>query len=189
LRYYNLDGREPTEHSQGLLWKELLTLDSSSDLKIRSFTTRPDLSQTISEHFEVGTSIPPEIKPKGNWMRDYTFNLGKIQADDAGWKKFSGYLEITQPGYYFMTMQDGAAVRWYLGKKLVMASDTAACNGRFQSVIEPLEKGFYFMHIEVKGKDPGKDPVLFYNTPTSDGNGLFLLPDMLYLKKGKHNAR
>jgi predicted alpha/beta superfamily hydrolase len=183
--HYTLNGEVPTENSKALAWRENFTFDHSTDLTITSQTIRPDLAQTIREHFEIGETIKAEAKPNARWLRDSSFSLSKLRADSNGWKKFSAYLEIKQAGYYLMQALGANGIHWYVQNKQVMFSDTAAKNGNYQSVIVPLEKGYYALRIEVRSQTPAKDAVLLYN-PDSNGNGLSLLPDLLYLQSGKH---
>lgn len=183
--HFETNGRLPSETSKPLQGINRITLTQSSDLTIRSITTRPELEQTIREHFEVGAVIKAEDKPKGNWQPSKTFNFGQLQADVEGWKKLDAWLEIKEAGYYNLQIMGAGSIRWSLSGKLVMSADSAAANGRFQSVIVPLEKGYYPMRVEVKPKNKTAEIVLLYNTPASGGNGLGLLSDLLYLQTEK----
>jgi predicted alpha/beta superfamily hydrolase len=183
--HYSTDGDLPSENSKPLHGENRIALTRSSDITVRSITTRPELEQTIREHFEVGAVIKAEGKPDGNWLPSKTFNINQLQTDPEGWKKMNAWLEIKEAGYYNLQIMGAAGVRWSLANKLVMSSDTAAFNGHFQSVIVPLEKGYYPMRIEIKPKNKVEDVVLLYNTPSSGGNGVGLLTDLLYLSANK----
>jgi predicted alpha/beta superfamily hydrolase len=181
--HYDTDGAWPSESSAPLLYENHFAFNQTTDLVIHSLTTRPDLAQTIKEHFEVGAILKAESNLKGTWIPDKAFTLARLPADPKGWKKLKAYLDISQDGYYDLQVAGASAIRWYLGGKLILSSDSAAVNGHFESVIVPLEKGYYPIDIEVKAQSTDKDPVLLYNTPSSAGNGVALLPELLYSRR------
>jgi predicted alpha/beta superfamily hydrolase len=182
---YDTNGRIPSDTSKPLHDRNRLGFDHPADLTIRSLANRPELGKTIREHFEVGSVIKAGDKPKGAWQPNKTFSLSQLQADAGGWKKFNAYLEIKQIGYYNLQVMGASAIRWYMNKQLLFSADSAAANGRYQSVIVPLEVGYYPVHIEVRAQNKGEEAVLLYNTPSSGGNGVGLLSELLYLQTAK----
>jgi predicted alpha/beta superfamily hydrolase len=183
--HYRTDGNLPDETSPQLHSKNQVAITHPTDLIVRTLTTRPELEAIVKEHFEIGAVIKAAAKPNGVWLPSKTFTLNQLQADAVGWKKFDAYMEIKQTGYYNLQVMGARAIRWYMNTQLLFRADSAAANGRYQSVIVPLEVGYYAVHIEVKAQHKGEDAVLLYNTPASGDNGLGLLSDLLFLQTTK----
>ena len=205
LLRYTIDGTPPVWTSSRLKSENLMAFSDSKTLIVRSFSPREEFNYESVGHFEVGTVLQPQAKPKrakpgglrysyyeGNWdsipdlknikplrsgLADKNFDLNKLSSSTSFACVLNGYLEITEGGYYTFEMESHDGTRVYVGDKLVIGNENVENFG--ERFIVPLDKGFYPFTIKYFHKNGGKPLKPVYMMP--DGKNDYPIPlEVLY---------
>jgi predicted alpha/beta superfamily hydrolase len=202
---YTIDGTPPTPASSRLKSENLLAFSGSKTLTVRSFSPREEFNFERKGHFEVGSTLPPLVKPKGvkagglryeyyegDW--DVVPNIKKVKPQRSGLagngfdlNNFSkstnfacilnGFLEITEPGYYTFELESHDKTKVYLSDQLIIGNNNVPNFG--ERFIVPLDKGFYPLRIEYFYKKGGQPLKPVYIMP--DGKNDYQIPlEVLY---------
>jgi len=149
---YTTDGTVPTAASPEI--KEGITpVSNLTELTLKAVSARDDYSRITKGHFQQGTTLPAVKKP------------AKIKPGglDSVAGAFTGYIEVKEEGYYIFGLDAPFSnIQMSLGKQVLFNYDTAIGNGKDQSYIVPLAKGFHPVQIKYTGV---KAPGIYYVTP------------------------
>ncbi len=202
---YTIDGTPPTRASLRLKSENLLAFSDSKTLTLRSFSPRDEFNYERTSHFEVGDTLPSKPKPKGvnpgglhyvyyegDWnvmpdlkrlkpqrsgLADKSFDLNSLSNSTNFVCTLSGYLEITEAGYYTFEMESHEGTKVYLSDQLIIGNNNVPNFG--ERFIVPLNKGFYSFRVEYFRKKGGRPLKPVYIMP--DGKNDFQIPlKMLY---------
>lgn len=155
---YTTDGTEPTKTSPRIT-NEVTPVTISSQLTMKTFDVRKDFDRTSKGNYKIGTVLPGVKKP------------GKIKPGglDTLAGVIGGYIEAKEEGYYiFGLMHPSTNTKLSLGNQLLFDYNTATGNGKDQTYILPLAKGFYPIQIKYTGN---KAPDLIYLAPGKEEPG------------------
>lgn len=202
---YTTDGTSPTLTSSRLKSENLLAFSDSKTLIVKSFSPREEFNYTRTGHFEVGSILPSQDKPKGvksgglhytyyegTWdvlpdlkklkpqrsgLADKSFDLNNLSNSTNFVCVLNGYLEIKEPGYYTFEMESHEGTSIYLSNQLIIGNNNVANFG--ERFIAPLDKGFYPFRVEYFHKKGGRSLKPVYIMP--DGKNDYQIPlEVLY---------
>jgi predicted alpha/beta superfamily hydrolase len=149
---YTTDGTEPGASSPEI--KEGVTpVSNVTQLTLKAVSARKDYSRITKGSFKIGTTLPAVKKPVKVKPGGLDTLAGTI----------SGYIEVQEEGYYIFGMENLTSnVKLSLGNQQLFNYDTLTGNGKDQSYIVPLAKGFYPIQMKYAG---AKAPGLYYVIP------------------------
>lgn len=205
LIHYTLDGTDPTPVSSKLKRENLLAFSDSKTLTVRSFSPREEFNYEMKGDFVVGSTLPSLPKPRGvkpgglhyvyyegDWdvvpdlkrlkpqrsgIAGKDFNLGSLSGSTNFACILSGFLEITEAGYYTFEMESHEGTKIYLSDQLIIGNNNVPNFG--ERFIVPLEKGFYSFRVEYFRKKGGMALKPVYIMP--DGKNDYQIPlEVLY---------
>jgi predicted alpha/beta superfamily hydrolase len=200
LLRYTIDGTQPVWTSSRLKRENLMAFSNSKTLIVRSFSPREEFNYERIGHFEVGSVLQSQAKPKGvksgglrysyyegDWdsvpdlkklkpvrsgIADKNFDLNNISSSTNFVCVLNGFLEITEAGYYTFEMESHDGTRVYVGDKLVIGNENVENFG--ERFIVPLDKGFYPLTVQYFHKNGGKPLKPVYIMP--DGKNDYQIP-------------
>lgn len=131
--HYTTDGTIPTASSPRITGK--LDLAIAEQFIIKSICVRDEYSDTVRGSFKIGNTLPAaplskKLKPGG---------LDTLQG------QLSGGIKVDADGYYIFFVDTNDSVNISLGN---LSFDK-------QSIVVPLQKGYYPLKISYKGSAPG----------------------------------
>lgn len=149
---YTTDGTEPTLLSPQI--KEGVTpITGVTELTLKAFS-RKGYDRITKGYFTQGSVLPAVKKPAKVKPGGLDTLAGNI----------SGYIEVKEDGYYIFGLEN---IFWHaklsIGNKLLIDYALVTGNGKDQTCIVPLQKGFY--PIQLKYSAEQKAPGLYYLTP------------------------
>ena len=200
LMRYTIDGTSPALSSNRLNSENSFFFSHSTTLTIKSFSPRKAFNYTRTGHFEVGSTLPPMARPKGimpgglryayyegDWedvpdlerlkpqrsgLAGEGFDLDTFSSETNFVCILSGYLEITEAGYYTFEMQRHEGTKVYIGDRLIIGNNNVPNFG--ERFITPLDKGFYSFKVEYFHKIGGQPLKPVYMMP--DGKNDYKIP-------------
>ena len=141
---YTTDGSEPTATSPAI-GEGITSVTVPVQLRMKSITARKEYEKNLTARYQVGNVLPDVklfVKPKPGGL-------------DSLPNHIRGYIEIKEEGYYVVGLMHptGNAVI-SLSSQQLFDYDTKKGNGRDQTFIVPLQKGFYPLDIKYTGHAP-----------------------------------
>jgi hypothetical protein len=187
--HYTTDGTEPTISSPKM--GQLTFVPHAGVVKAKAISAR--ISSEVTEvNFTEGNAMPAMEKPKnakpggarysyyeGEWdkLPDFkklkpvltgistdTFNINKLPRQTNFAILYEGYLEIEKDGYYIFGIRSDDGSRLFIGNQLLIDYDGIHGNGKDQTYVLPLQKGFYPIRFEYFRKS-GRGIKVVYLTP------------------------
>lgn len=152
---YTTDGTIPDKTSPEIKGKTT-PLTISSQLTLTAFDARKAYNRTMKANYKEGRVVPTAKKPM--W-----FTVGGLDTLPG---MVSGYLETKEAGYYVFGVDNPSSdMTFRLGDQLVFDYKSATGNGRDQTYMLPLAKGYYPIQLKYTGL---KAPKIYYVTPGNE---------------------
>ena len=212
--YYTTDGSTPTTASTPLA--DTILVAAGSKLTLKAICNQPEYDATLSGNFRESpvfpTVTPPKsVKPSGmrydyyllkdtadlarakavlSGPADSAFVPGKLDDPEKYICVFSGFIRVSDKGYYMFATQTWGALKVYLGKQLII-DQAAADHAKIGSCIVPLNQGFYPIRVDriLDQAHPKMD--FYYAPPVGPTQGWVMVPvpwqDMYSVKVGHAN--
>jgi hypothetical protein len=197
--YYTTDGSTPTTASTPIADSILVT--AGSTLTVKAICNQSEYDATLSGNFrESGvfpTVTPPKSARPGGMRYDYyqlkdTADLARAKpvlsgAADSAFVPghldnpekyvcvFSGFIRVSDTGYYMFATQNWGALKVYLGKQLII-DQAGTGHAKIGSCIVPLSRGFYPIRVEriLDHAHPNMD--FYYAPPVGPTQGWGMVP-------------
>jgi predicted alpha/beta superfamily hydrolase len=171
---YTIDGSAPSMNSK-LVTKKVI-LSEPARVTVTTFCYRQRYNKTDSGNFVAGSTFMPAAKMKnakpGGFHYDYyegtwdslpdfkkikpvlsgiaskDFDLGKLPRHQNFALVQEGQLEVQAEGYYVFAIDCDGGAKLFLGGKLLLDYNGYHADGKFQTFVVPLTKGFYPVKLE-----------------------------------------
>jgi len=182
--HYTTDGSQPTRQSKKLD-QPFLQIAMPTELRFTSFANKPEYDTTVSAHFRWspsfkavklpgkarpgglnyaiydGTNGQSAVKPVQSGIADSSFSIQKNSPDNSFTCIMNGYFEAKTNGYYLFIFDMPGELQFSLSGSVLLDRPDATA----QTVIVPLEKGFYPVRLIYYHKTGEKRLNLYYESP------------------------
>ena len=170
--YYTTDGSVPTKASTPVT-SDKIQVFAGTRLTLKAICNQEEYSKSVTGDFPLSDVFPAVALPKsarpGGLRYDYyllkdssdlahakpvssgradsAFQLGKLTDPEKYICVLSGFINVSDSGYYALVTNSWGASKVYLGKQLVIDQADAG-HPDYAAVIVPLAQGFYPIRVE-----------------------------------------
>lgn len=193
---YTIDGSVPNLSSEKINNGSEIVLNEPSILKVKSFPNRQEYIRNLIGDFKQESTMTfknklkrgktaqleyayfegdwkkfPDIKnlkPTGQENVKKDFDLNQHKGESNTLHLIQGTIEIKEEGYYVFGIDSKDGAKLNIGGQQLINYD--GNDGNEQSIVVPLKKGFYTLHLEIfrKSESPNIDFRAFHSTEGND---------------------